>query len=60
MNDDYDRVLLSSVAKLLDWNNDRLYSYVTNNAPLAGKDRMRVGTNPLYRANTPGRTEAVG
>ena len=28
-------------------------SYVTNNAPLAGKDRISVAVNPLYSDLTP-------
>ena len=31
----------------------RVYSYVTNRAPLAGKDRSRVGVSPRYSAKMP-------
>ena len=31
----------------------REYSYVTNKAPFAGKERSNVGSRPRYRASTP-------
>ena len=34
-------------------NSVREYSYVTNRAPFAGKERSSVGSRPRYRASGP-------